>query len=159
MVAMKRRMSSQNWMMCCSSQYAAGLIFLAQFRDQRRFQFGELLGVQRLRDLIVGEQRADALRLLGIGELAILGDGADLREGFQDPVIKKPDEHFERFIAVLAPHVTLVLVLAKCAVVEGLQAAQEDIDQVVVQPIVLMRDKGYEMQVPFALGASGQLKD
>ena len=28
-----------------------------------------------------------------------------------------------------------------------------------MQPIVLMRDKGYEMQVPFALGASGQLKD
>ena len=56
---------------------------------------------------------------------------------------------------MLAPHVTLVLVLAKCAVVKGLQAVQEDIDQVVVQPVVLMRDKGYEMQVPFALGASG----
>src|SRR6516165_1153025 len=120
------------------------IIFLAQFRDQRRFQFAELLRVQRLRDLIVGEQRADALHLLGIGELAILGDGADLREDFQDPMVKEPDEHFERFVALLAPHVTLVLVLAKCAVVEGLQAGQEDIDQVVVQPIVLMRDKGYE---------------
>jgi hypothetical protein len=62
------------------------------------------------------------LHLLGIGELAILGDGADLREGFQDPVVKKPNEYFERLVALLAPHVTLVLVLAKCAVVEGLQA-------------------------------------
>jgi hypothetical protein len=50
-------------------------------------------------------------------------------------------------------------VLAKRAVVKGLQTGQEDIDQVVVQPIVLMRDKGNEMQIPFPLGASGQLKD
>jgi hypothetical protein len=68
-------------------------------------------------------------------------------------------EHFERFIALLASHVTLVLVLAKCAVVKGLQTGQEDIDQVVVQPIVLIRDKGNEMQIPFPLDASGQLKD
>ena len=37
-------------------------------------------------------------------------------------------EHFERFIALLASHVTLVLVLAKCAVVKGLQTGQEDIN-------------------------------
>jgi hypothetical protein len=123
------------------------------------FSSASLLGVQRLRDLIVGEQRANALHFFGIGELAIFGDGADQREGFQDPVVKKPDEHFERFIALLASHVTLVLVLAKRAVVKGLQTGQEDIDQVVVQPIVLMRDKGNEMQIPFPLGASGQLKD
>jgi hypothetical protein len=79
--------------------------------------------------LIVGEQRADALHLLGIGELAILGDGADLREGFQDPVVKKPDEYFERLVALLAPHVTLVLVLAKCAVVEGLQTSTGAVPQ------------------------------
>jgi hypothetical protein len=74
-------------------------------------------------------------------------------------VVKKPDEHFERFIALLASHVTLVFVLAKRAVVKGLQTGQEDIDQVVVQPIVLIRDKRNEMQIPFALGASSQLKD
>ena len=74
-------------------------------------------------------------------------------------MVKKADEHFERFIALLAPHVTLVFVLAMRAVVKGSQTGQEDIDQVVVQPVVLMRDKGSEMQIPFLLGASGQLKD
>src|SRR5260221_1709249 len=135
---------------------AAGLGRMGIHRNVIHPRFGNfiLLGTVLLAAEISGYSQE-----LDYNPCLILGDGADLREGFQDPVVKKPDEHFERFIAVLAPHVTLVLVLAKCAVVEGLQAAQEDIDQVVVQPIVLVRDKGYEMQVPFALGASGQLKD
>lgn len=68
-------------------------------------------------------------------------------------MIEKADERFERVVALLAPHVTLILVLALGAVLEGLQAAQEDIDQVVVQPVILMRDEGCQMQVSFVRAA------
>lgn len=77
----------------------------------------------------------------------------------QDPVIEKADERFERVVALLAPHVTLILVLALGAVLEGSHAAQEDIDQVVVQPVILMRDEGRQMQVSFVRAAPGELKD
>jgi hypothetical protein len=91
------------------------------------FSSASCSGVQRPRDLIVGEQRADAL-------------------------------HFSESVSATAP---ICAKVSKTPVVkkEGLQTGQEDIDQVVVQPIVLMGDKGYEIQVPFALGASGQLKN
>ena len=53
----------------------------------------------------------------------------------------------------------MFFVLAQCAILKTLQTAQEDIDQVILKPVILMSDKGEEMKIAIFLLATGQLKD
>jgi hypothetical protein len=49
--------------------------------------------------------------------------------------------------------------LAQCAVLKTLQTAQQDIHQVILEPVILMSDKGDEGQITVFLIATSQLKD
>jgi hypothetical protein len=118
------------------------VLLLADLGLHGRLQRGEGLGIQEVLGRAGGEEPADLRHLLRVAERHVGGDGLDRRQGSQPG-------------AEVAP----LLVLPKRAVVRPLHAGQEDVDQVVLEPVVLVSEEGKEVQVSIRGLPARELED
>jgi len=61
-------------------------------------------------------------------------------------LLQATEQGFQRFVALLAAGVTLLLVLADGPILEASKASEQHIDQVVLKPVILVSDKGDKVQ-------------
>jgi len=62
-------------------------------------------------------------------------------------------------VLLLAPGVTLLLVLANRAILKAPQAGEQHIHQVVLKPVKLVRDEGDDVQIPVGVIPARELED
>ena len=86
-------------------------------------------------------------------------DVADSRQCTQQRGVTVRHKGFDGAVALLAVRVTLLLMLALRGVLITLQTAQQTIDEVILEPVVLMGDERQHMQVAVFIGAADDLKD
>jgi len=74
-------------------------------------------------------------------------------------VLEAAEQRLQYFVVLLAAAVTLLLVLADRAIVKTSQASKQHIDQVVLEPIILVSDEGDEVQIPAGIIPANELED
>jgi hypothetical protein len=69
------------------------------------------------------------------------------------------DQSLQRFVALLAAGGTLLLVFAQGAVPKALQAGEQHINQVVLEPKILVSNKGDDVQIAVRIVPARDLED
>ena len=74
-------------------------------------------------------------------------------------MLEAAEQRLQCFVLLLAAGVTLLLVLAEGTVLKASQAGKQHIDQIVLKPVILVGDKGDEVQIPVGIAPARDLKD
>jgi hypothetical protein len=135
------------------------IVVVVQLIQERLFDLGDLVILQQPFCLSGGEQGADARHFLGIAQRLILGQRGDCRQDLYHSRVKVGDQRFQRLVALLPAGITLFFMLALCAVLKTLQTGEQDIYEVVLEPIILMGDKSDEVKIAVRIVTTSQLKD
>ena len=74
-------------------------------------------------------------------------------------MLEAAEQRLQRFVLLLAAGITLLLVLAEGTVLKASQTGKQPIDQIVLEPVILVGDKGDEVQIPVGIAPARDLKD
>lgn len=74
-------------------------------------------------------------------------------------MLEAAEQGFQRFVVLLAPGLALLLVRADRAIVKASQAGKQHVDQVVLEPVILVGDKGDEVEIAVGIAPARDLKD
>ena len=105
------------------------------------------------------EQVADLTDLLGVGEGRIVDDLLDPPQHPHDRGIDGLEQTGQPVVALVAPRVAVVLMLALAGVLVRPQGGQQRVHQVVLRAVELVGDEGDDVKVAIRVGAAGELED
>ena len=74
-------------------------------------------------------------------------------------MVEVSDQSLQRFVALLAAGVTLLLVFTQGAVLKALQAGEQHINQIVLEPEILVSNKGDDVQIAVRIVPARDLED
>ena len=101
---------------------------------------------------------ADLTDLLGVGEGRIVDDLLDLPQHQHDRGIDGIEQTGQLIIALMAPCVAAILVLALAGVLVRLQGGQQRVHQVVLHAIELVGDEGDDVKIAIGVRSLMKLK-